>query len=180
MVYSKANDQHPGETTMITLTKIRLMQKAGKHAMFPFKSSSRYAVGFIKNQNKIRLEGKSGKNILPGTESQGARGAPSRDPGFGAGFVYARPSVPQQRLHPESLQTETLRPHPRPTAWELEPYTSSLVAQMVKNSPAMQETWVPCLAWEALLEKGTATHSCSLAWKIHGHRSLVGCRVGYD
>lgn len=39
--YSKANDQHPGEIAMITLTKIRLMEKAGKHAMFPFKSSSK-------------------------------------------------------------------------------------------------------------------------------------------
>lgn len=41
MVYSKANAQHPGEIAMITLTKIRLMEKAGKHAMFPFKSSAR-------------------------------------------------------------------------------------------------------------------------------------------
>ena len=39
--YSKANDQHPGEIAMITLTKIRLMEKAGKHTMLPFKSSSR-------------------------------------------------------------------------------------------------------------------------------------------
>ena len=34
-----------------------------------------------------------------------------------------------------------------------------LVAQMVKNSPAMQETWVQSLGWEDPLENGTATHS---------------------
>ena len=44
---------------------------------------------------------------------------------------------------------------------------ASLVAQMVKNLPAMWETWVPSMGWEDLLEKGKATHSI-LAWKIHG------------
>ena len=43
---------------------------------------------------------------------------------------------------------------------------SSLVAQMVKRLPAMQETWVPSLGQEDPLEKGTATHSRILAWKI--------------
>ena len=42
----------------------------------------------------------------------------------------------------------------------------SLVAQMVKNPPAMQETWVPSLGWEDPLEKGIATHSSILAWEI--------------
>ena len=41
-----------------------------------------------------------------------------------------------------------------------------LVAQLVKNQPAMQETWVQSLGWEDLLEKGTATHSSILAWRI--------------
>ena len=36
---------------------------------------------------------------------------------------------------------------------------ASLVAQLVKNPPAMQETWVPLLGWEDPLEKGMATHS---------------------
>ena len=40
------------------------------------------------------------------------------------------------------------------------------MAQTVKNLPAMQETWVPSLAWEDPLEKGTATHSSILAWRI--------------
>ena len=43
---------------------------------------------------------------------------------------------------------------------------ASLVAQMVKNLPAMQETWVQSLGWEDALEKGTATHSSILVWRI--------------
>ena len=45
-------------------------------------------------------------------------------------------------------------------------YGVSLVAQMVKNLPAMQKTWVRSLGWEDPLEKGMATHSSILAWKI--------------
>ena len=44
----------------------------------------------------------------------------------------------------------------------------SLVAQLVKNSPAMRETWVWSLGWEDPLEKGQATHSRILAWRIPG------------
>ena len=40
------------------------------------------------------------------------------------------------------------------------------VAQMVKNLPAMQETWVQFLGWEDPLEKGIAIHSSILAWRI--------------
>ena len=43
---------------------------------------------------------------------------------------------------------------------------ASLVAQLVKNLPTMQETWVRSLGWEDPLEKGTATHSSILAWRI--------------
>ena len=43
---------------------------------------------------------------------------------------------------------------------------ASLVAQMVKNLPEMQETWVQSLGWEDLLEKDMATHSSILAWRI--------------
>ena len=42
----------------------------------------------------------------------------------------------------------------------------SLVAQLVKNPPAMWETWVQSLGWEDPLEKGNAIHSNILAWKI--------------
>ena len=41
-----------------------------------------------------------------------------------------------------------------------------LVAQSVKNPPAMQETWVCCLDREDPLEKGMATHSSILAWRV--------------
>ena len=43
---------------------------------------------------------------------------------------------------------------------------ASLVAQLVKNTPAMQETWVRSLGWEDPLEKGKATHFSILAWRI--------------
>ena len=43
---------------------------------------------------------------------------------------------------------------------------ASLVAQLVKNLPAMKETWFPSLAWDDLLEKGMATHSSIQAWRI--------------
>ena len=43
---------------------------------------------------------------------------------------------------------------------------ASLVAQTIKNLPAMQETGVRYLSWEAPLEEGMATHSSILAWRI--------------
>ena len=62
----------------------------------------------------------------------------------------------------------------------------ALVAQMVKNLPAMRETWVRYLGWEDPLEKGTATHSSSLAWRIAwteepgGLQSMGSQRVGHN
>ena len=43
---------------------------------------------------------------------------------------------------------------------------ASLVAQMVKNLPSMQKTWVRSLGWEDTLKKEIATHSSILAWRI--------------
>ena len=43
---------------------------------------------------------------------------------------------------------------------------ASLLAQMVKNLPSVEETWVQSLGWEAPLEEGLATHSSILAWRI--------------
>ena len=43
---------------------------------------------------------------------------------------------------------------------------ASLVAQLVKNLPAMRETWVLSLGWEDPLKKGKTTHSSILAWRI--------------
>ena len=51
-------------------------------------------------------------------------------------------------------------------------YLRSLVAQLVKNQPAMWETWVRSLDWEDLLEKGKATHSSILAWRIPWTKSM--------
>ena len=45
-------------------------------------------------------------------------------------------------------------------------FSGMLVAQMLKNSPAMLETWVQSPGQEDLLEKGKATHSSILAWEI--------------
>ena len=48
----------------------------------------------------------------------------------------------------------------------LQYYWASVVTWTVKNLPTIQETWVRFLGWEDPLEKGTATHSSILAWKI--------------
>ena len=48
------------------------------------------------------------------------------------------------------------------------------MAQMVKHPPTMRETQVQSLGQEDFLEKEMATYSSTLAWKIHGRRSLVG------
>ena len=45
-------------------------------------------------------------------------------------------------------------------------YVYTLVALLVKNPPAMRETWVPSLGGEDPLEKGKATHSSVLAWRF--------------
>ena len=45
-------------------------------------------------------------------------------------------------------------------------YSMPGLAQLVKNPPAMQETWVQSLGWEDPMEKGKATHSSILAWSI--------------
>ena len=58
---------------------------------------------------------------------------------------------------------------------------TSLVAQLVKNPPAMWETWVRSLGWEDSLEKGKAIHSSILAWRIPWTVYSVGLqRVRHD
>ena len=52
-----------------------------------------------------------------------------------------------------------------------------LVAQIVKNLPAMQETWVRSLSWEDPLEEGMATHSSILAQRIPMETCLQGNNV---
>ena len=63
---------------------------------------------------------------------------------------------------------------------------ASLVAHLVKNLPAVRETWVRSLGWEDPLEKGMATHSSILAWRIpwteepYGLQSMGSQRGGHD
>ena len=60
------------------------------------------------------------------------------------------------------------------------------VAQLVKNLPAVQETWVKSLGWEDPLQKGMAIHSSILAWRIPwmeepgGLQSMGSQRVGHN
>ena len=53
-----------------------------------------------------------------------------------------------------------------PEQQDWHPEAFSLVAQMVNNPPATQETWVWALGWEDPLEEGMATHSSILVWRI--------------
>ena len=58
---------------------------------------------------------------------------------------------------------------------------ASLVAQLVKNMPAIWETWVQSLVWEDPLEKKMATHSSILIWRIPWTVYSIGSqRVGHD
>ena len=65
-------------------------------------------------------------------------------------------------------------------------YGASLVPQLVKHRPAVRETWLPSLGREDPLEKGMATHSSILAWRILGTEEPGGLqsrgsrRVGQD
>ena len=63
---------------------------------------------------------------------------------------------------------------------------ASVVVQMVKNLPAMQETWVQFLGRDDPLEKGMATYASILAWRIPWTKeadrlqSVISTRVGHD
>ena len=65
-------------------------------------------------------------------------------------------------------------------------YCAFLVAQLVKNPPAMRETWILSLGWEYPLEKEMAIHSSTIAWKIPRTeepdrvQSMGLQRVGHD
>ena len=55
------------------------------------------------------------------------------------------------------------------------------MGQLVKNPPAIRETWIPSLGWEDPLEKETATHSSILPWGIPRTVESMGSqRVGHD
>ena len=85
----------------------------------------------------------------------------------------------QSHHHCDSHQGQNKEKTPLQYSW------ASLVAQLVKNPPAKQETWVQSLGWEEPLEKGMATHSSILPGKSHGEdpgglQSMESKRVGHD
>ena len=73
--------------------------------------------------------------------------------------------------HTQRASEYTATPTPPPhTHWAF------LVAQLIKNPPAMQETWFQSLGWQGPLEKGKATHSSILAWRIPWTDRSGGCK----
>ena len=72
-----------------------------------------------------------------------------------AGYLGDASSIPGLGRSPEGGHGNPLQ-----YSW------ASLMAQMVKNPPAMQETPVQSLGWEDLLKEGMATHSSSLVWRV--------------
>ena len=83
--------------------------------------------------------------------------------------VWGLSSPPRDDPMPPVLEAQSLNPW---TIREVSKVTcicawwASLVAQLVKNLPAMRETWVRSLGWEDPLAKGKATYSSVLAWRI--------------
>ena len=114
------------------------------------------------------------------------------------GFCCSVLSVPSFHLPSESHPSTKTLPNPhqprkqlcllRPSLYinSICPLIYSLVVQMVKNLPAMQEMQVQSLGWEDPLEKGMATHSSILAWRIPWTeepdrlQSIGLQRVGHD
>ena len=78
---------------------------------------------------------------------------------FSAWQTASQPSLPSTWTSPHTLMS----PHHGPDSF---PHQTSLVAQTVKNLPAVWETQVQSLGWEDPLEKAMATHSSIPAWKI--------------
>ena len=65
--------------------------------------------------------------------------------------------------------------------YPLQYFGASIMAQLVKNPPAMQEAWVLSLGWDDPVEKRKATHSSILAWRIPWDLESMGPqRVGYN
>ena len=80
-----------------------------------------------------------------------------------------------------SLIPESRRSTGEGIGYALQCSWASLMAQLVKNLPPMPETWVLSLGWKDPLEKGKATHSSILAWRIPRNVQSMGSqRVGHD
>ena len=89
--------------------------------------------------------------------------------------LYSTPGFPVHHQLPELTQThvhwvsdaiQSSHPllYPSPRWWSIK--RASLVAQLIKSLPAVQETWVESLGQEDSLEKEVATHSSILAWRV--------------
>ena len=81
---------------------------------------------------------------------------------YQSGLPFPSPGdLPDPRIEPISptLQAGSL-------LLSYQGFQASIVAQLVKNLPAMWKTWVRSLGWEDPLEKGKVTHSSILAWRI--------------
>ena len=89
-------------------------------------------------------------------------------------YFIASPSFPGSSVGKESacnagdtsLIPESGRSTGEGMGYPLQYSWASLVAQLLKNPPAMWEAWVQSQGWEDYLEKGTATHSSILAWRV--------------
>ena len=90
-----------------------------------------------------------GKSPLPGTLPGSSAGKESACNAGNAGLISR-----SERSAGEGIG------YPLQSSW------ASLVAQLVKNPPAMHETWVQSLGWEDSLEKRKATHSRIVPWRI--------------
>ena len=75
-------------------------------------------------------------------------------------------------------RTETIIPQYNELGLAKAVVGASLIAQLVKNLPAMQETWVQFLGWGDTLEKEMATTPVFLPGESHGQRSLAGYSPG--
>ena len=118
--------------------------------------------------------------ILPG----------SLDPGYG-GLIYISmslcfsvtsiPTVRNQAPTICHLSVHCTFPDYINSGFRIDSYYTSLAAQLVKNSPAMWETWVWSLGWEDPLEEGKTTHSSILTWRVPWTIQSKGLqRVGHD
>ena len=96
-----------------------------------------------------------------------------------------RAELGRRRKHSSEPNT-CQEPHPGNVGKTSFLFLASLVAHMIKNLPAMQDTWGPSLGWEDPLEKGMATHPNILAWRIPWTeetgriQSTASQRAGHD
>ena len=100
------------------------------------------------------LPGSFVHGISPGQNTGVGTGAepPGKESAYNAGYSILIPG--SGRSTGEGIG------YPLQYSWDY------LMVQLVKNPPAMWETWVQSLGWEDPLEKGTATHSSILAWRF--------------